>query len=224
MRPIFKAILVATVLLTAPSVASAAEPALDLLDAPVAYTADFTVTSARGSYQGKVWHEQGRERREVATAGGGQGVLILRDRDLAYLLGISGKWYVGLSLRSAGAVVGGLESWQVERSRVREESVAGLRATRWKTRADGPRGGFVGEIWTSREGIVVKATGTLNSADGDDGPVEMALSNLRVGQVDRRMLELPQGWFGFDLHQVPPERVEQAVAALKPLLEGRRGQ
>ena len=203
--------------------AMAAEVALDLLDAPVSYTADFTVSSPRGAYAGKVWHAPGRERRDVATSGGGQGVLILRDTDAAYVLGLSGKWYVGVSLKAAGTLAGGLDSWRVERSKLREESVAGIRATKWKVRADGPKGGFTGEIWTSRDGIVVKAVGVVDNPDGDDQPVEMALSGLRVGAVDRQKLELPQGWFGFDLRKVPADRIEQAIEGIKPLLEGRKG-
>ena len=209
--------------LTWAQAARAAEAALDLLDVPVSYTAGFSITSARGTYHGTVWHAPGLERREVATSGGGQGVLIDRKADAAYLLGGSGKWYVGLSLRAAAGMAGGVDSWRATRTRIREEAVGGIRATRWKTRAEGPRGGFSGEVWTSREGIVVRAVGTLSSIDGDDTPVEMVLSDLRVGTVDARMLELPKGWFGFDLRQVPPEKVVQAVESLKPLLEARKG-
>lgn len=201
----------------------AAEAAMDLLDVPVSYTAAFSVSSSRGTYHGTVWHVPGLERREVATAGGGQGVLIDRAADAAYLLGTSGKWYVGLSLRAAAGMVGGLDAWRATRTKVREENVAGLRATRWKTRAEGPKGGFAGDVWTSREGIVLKASGVLSSADGDDSPVEMALSNVRIGAVDRQVFELPKGWFGFDLRQVPPEKVVQAVESLKPLLDARKG-
>lgn len=201
----------------------AAEPALDLLDSVTPYSADFSITSSRGTYHGKVWHAKGRERREVATSGGGQGVLILRDNNAAYVLGLSGKWYVGLSLQAAGALAGGLDSWTVERSRLREESVGGIRATRWKARAEGPKGGFAGDIWTNRDGIVVKAVGVVDNPSGDDSPVEMTLSGLRVGPVDRRMLDVPQGWFGFDLRKVPADRIEQAIEGLKPLLESRKG-
>lgn len=203
--------------------ALAAEAALDLLDAPVSYTAAFSVTSSRGTYHGRVWHMPGMERREVATSGGGQGILIDRKADTATLLGLSGKWYVGLSLRAAAGMVGGLDAWTANRTRLRDETVAGIKTTRWKTRAEGPKGGFTGDIWTSREGIVVKAVGMLNSVEGDDSPVEMTLSDLRVGAVDRQMFELPKGWFGFDLRQVPPDKVIQAVENLKPLLEGRKG-
>lgn len=214
-------LLLSALLLSAP--VRAAESALDLLDAPVAYTADFTVSSPRGTYSGTVWHQPGLERRDVATSGGGQGVLIDRKADSVHLLGLSGKWAVALSLRAAAGMAGGLESWTVTRSKLREENVGGVRTTRWKVRADGPKGGFGGEMWTSREGIVVKVAGIMENASGDDSPVEMVLSNLRVGQTDAQALALGKGWFSFDLRSVPPERVVQAVEGLKPLLESRRG-
>ncbi|CAA7622377.1 hypothetical protein [Magnetospirillum sp. SS-4] len=203
--------------------AAAVESAIELLDAPVSYTADFTLTGPRGTYRGKVWHAKGRERREVATSGGGQGVLIQRDTGNAYLLGLSGRWYVGLSLAAAGAFAGGLDGWTVTRTKVGDEIVGGIRATRWKARADGPKGGFSGHVWTSRDGIVVKAAGTIDKASGDDQAVEMVLSGLKVGSVDARLLELPQGWFGLDLRKLPAERVAQAIEAAKPLLEGNGG-
>jgi len=204
------------------SAARAAEPALDLLDTAVPYSADFTLNGPRGSYSGHVWHAQGSERREVATQGGGQGILIQRDNGTAYFLGIGGRWYVTLSLEAAGGLVGGLQSWQVERERIGEETLAGLRVTRWTATASGPKGGFEGEIWTSREGIVVRAVGTMASPGGSPSPVEMSLSHIQVGTVDRQKLEVPEGWFGIDLRQLPAEKVSQAIEGLKPMLN-RRG-
>jgi hypothetical protein len=216
-----RGLLLALVLLL-PGAAGATESALDLLDTAQPYSADFTLAGSRGTYHGKVWHTRGRERRDVQTEGGGQGVLILRDQDLAYLLGLSGKWYVGLSLKAAAAFAGGLDGWSVTRAKTGDETVAGVRATRWKTSAQGPKGGFTGDIWTSRDGIVLRARGVVDNPDGDDAPVEMSLSNLKLGAVDARMLEVPQGWFGFDLKGVPADKVEQAVEGLKPLLSRRK--
>jgi len=207
--------------LAAGPTARAAEPALDVLDAQVSYSADFTLTGPRGAYSGHVWHAPGSERREVATQGGGQGVLIHRDTGTAYFLGIGGKWYVSLSLEAASSLIGGLQSWEIERTRVGEETVAGVRTTRWTAQASGPKGGFEGEIWTNRDGIVVKAVGTVAASGGTRSPVEMTLSHLKVGTVDRQMLEVPEGWFSLDLRKLPADRVVQAIEGMKPMLEKR---
>lgn len=203
------------------SSARAAESALDLLDTPTPYSADFTLNGPRGQYNGHVWHMQGSDRREVETQGGGQGILIQRDSGTAYFLGIGGRWYVTLSLDAASGLIGGLNSWQVERERVGEETLAGLRVTRWTATASGPKGGFQGEIWTTRDGIIVRAVGTVSGIGGTPSPVEMTLSHLKTGTVDRQKLEVPEGWLNFDLRQLPADRVVQAIEGMKPMLNRR---
>jgi hypothetical protein len=199
------------------------EGALDVLDAPLSYRADFSVSSPRGVYHGKVWHRPGHERRMVETRDGEQAVLIDRAKDAAYLIGKNGSWSVGLSLSSAAALIGGIDSWRVERSRIGEERVGTIRATRWKALAQGPRGQFDGEIWTSHEGIIVKADGVISSSDVPSQAVSMILSDLKTGPVDPALLDLPQGGMALDLRQVPPDQVVRTLERLKPLLEGRSG-
>lgn len=200
-----------------------AETALDLLDAPVAYTAHFTVSGPQGSYEGRVWHVHGRERREWVTASGTQAVLIDRGADAAYLLSPAGKWYVGFGLHAAAALAGGLDGLSVERHRLGEETVGGVRATRYRIAAtDGEGRRFDGDTWFSRDGIMVKAAGKL-TADGKVTPVETGLSQLAVGSADPSQLQLPGGYFGMDLRTVPPDQLVKAVNGLKPMLEGRAG-
>ncbi|MGE5548627.1 MAG: hypothetical protein ACM33T_17105 [Solirubrobacterales bacterium] len=207
------------VLLVSALPAWARETALDLLDAPVAYTADFYVTSERGTYTGTVWHAPGRERRDFATSGGSQALLLRRDTDSAYLMKPSGRWYVGLALNSAVGLAGGLDGMAVNRTRVKDETVAGLRTTRYRVDAGSAKGKFNGDAWFSREGILVKAVGTLTDARGRATPVETGLSAVKLGKVEERVFELPAGWMGMDLRSVPPEQIEQAVERLRPMLE-----
>ncbi len=200
--------------------AQAAERAIDLLDVPVSYTANFTVSSDKGTYSGTVWHAFGRERRDFGTAGGGQTILLRRDTDSAYLMKPSGRWYVGLGFQAVGQLAGGIDSLTVDRRRVREENVGGIRATRYKVAATGPKGArFDGDAWFSKEDILVRATGWLSEGGGKEMEVEMTVSNLKVGRVDERMFELPAGWLGMDLRSVPPEKIAQAVEGLRPMLE-----
>lgn len=200
--------------------AEARELALDLLDAPVPYTADFYVTSDKGTYRGTVWHAPGRERREFETLGGGQAVLLRRDTDAAYLMKPSGRWYVGLALKAAAGLAGGLDGMVVKRTRIKDDTVAGIRATRYRVDASAAKGGtFDGDAWFTRDGVLVKAVGTVTTDDGRRMPVETGLSGLKLGQVDERKFELPAGWLGMDLRSVPPEKIEQAVESLRPMLE-----
>ncbi|MBR9972129.1 hypothetical protein [Magnetospirillum sulfuroxidans] len=212
--------LVLNVVMVLPSMA--AERAMDLLDPAVSFTADFQVSGDKGNYHGTVWHAPGRERRDFGTKDGGQAVILRRDSDSAYLLKPSGHWYVGLGFAAVATLAGGLDSLTVERSRVGTDTVAGLKATRFKVSGSGPKGSrFDGHAWFSAEGIMLKAAGTLSSGDGRRSEVETTLSNVRIGRVEERMFELPAGWFGMDLRSVPPERLALALESLRPLLEGR---
>ena len=204
----------------APLPAPAAERAIDLLDVPVSYAADFVVRGDKGTYRGSVWHAPGRERRDFGTSGGGQSILLRRDTNSAYLMKPSGRWYVGLGFQAVGALAGGIDTLTVDRRRLREESVGNIRATRYKVAATGPKGArFDGDAWFSREDILVRALGVLTEGNGKASEVEMTLSDLKVGPVEERMFELPAGWLGMDLRSVPAEKIAQAVEGLKPLLE-----
>lgn len=202
--------------------AMAAERALDLLDAAVSFTADFTVSGDKGTYHGSVWHAPGRERRDFGTKDGGQAVILRRDTNSAYLLKPSGRWYVGLGFNAVGALAGGIDGLTVERTRQGTDIVAGVKTTRYKVGGSGPKGSrFDGHAWFSTEGVMMKAEGTVTESNGRRSEVLTVLSNLRLGKVDERMFELPAGWMGMDLRSVPPERLGQAIEAMRPLLEGR---
>ncbi len=210
-------LLLAAAVLAAP--ARAAERAIDLLDVPVSYTANFTVTGDKGTYNGKVWHAPGRERRDFDTQGGGQTVLLRRDTDSAYLIKPGGRWYVGLGFQAVGELAGGLDQLVVERTKLREENVAGLKATRYKVAAKGPKNSrFDGHAWFSKEDILVRAEGVMTAPNGQQSQVETALSSLKIGRVEERVFELPAGWLGMDLRSVPPEKIAQAVQGLMPML------
>ena len=215
-------ILAVVACLLAARAAMAAETALDLLDAPVAYTAHFTVESPSGTFRGSVWHQPGRERRDWDTAGGGQAVLLDRAADAAYLIKPAGRWYVAFGLHAAAALAGGLDGLVVDRRRIGEQTVAGMRTTRYRVAATAANGGrFDGDAWFSRDGILVKAAGTLTSPGGKTSRVATALTDVTVGHTDAAMLALPSGYFGMDLRSVQAAGLAQAVNGLKPLLEGR---
>ncbi len=215
-------VLLSLTVLSAPMAMATPERAIDLLDVPVPYTADFYVKSDRGHYRGTVWHARGKERREFETEGGSQAVLLRRDTNTAYLMKPANKWYVGLNFQAVSSLAGGLDNLMVERKRMDSETVNGIRATRFQvsTAARGAR--FEGDAWFTGEGVLVKAEGMLTDAKGRTNRVETGLTNLRLGRLDDKTFELPGGWFGMDLRSVPPEQVEKTIQSLKPLLESSR--
>jgi hypothetical protein len=200
--------------------ARAADTVLDLLDAPVAYSADFYVSSDKGTYHGTLWHAPGRERREFDTRGGGQALLLRRDTGRAYLMKPSGRWYVGLSMSAAAGLAGGLDGMTFKRTKLKDEPVAGIPATRYRIEASAARGDrFAGDAWFSKDNILVKAAGTVTTRGGRAMPVETGLSRLKLGKVEERHFELPSGWLGVDLSSVPADKIEQAIEGMRPMLE-----
>jgi len=204
------------------SAGHAAEKALTVLDAPVAYTANFSVSGPKGQYQGQVWHMPGMERRDYATRGGSQAILLRRDQNAAYLLNPDRRWYVGLGFDAVLALGGDLQDLTVERTVVNEESVAGIKARHERLHATGSHGqSFDGEGWFSKEGICLRIRGTMTDRGQVSSPVETSLTNVRLGRVDSSQFDLPKGWFGLDLKTIPPDKIVPALEKMRPMLEGR---
>lgn len=201
---------------------AAAENVLDLLDAKVSYQAQFYVDDGKEIYRGTVWHAPGRQRRDVVTKSGDQILLLRRDTDRAFLMKPSAKWYVGLSLPAAAFLAGGLDSMVVQRSRLKVETVAGLRATKFRIAAIASKGGrFDGDAWFSKDGILVRAKGILTHPNGRAMPVETALEQVKLGAVDEALFDLPAGWFGLDLGTIPAENIGSVLESMRPMLGGR---
>lgn len=217
MRALFLALIC---LLSLPR-AQAAENALDLLDPPVSYSAEFTLNTDKGPYRGQVWHAPGRERRQYATRSGEQVLLVRRDLDAVYLLKPAARWYVAMNLGAALTLAGSEGALSVERRLLREERVGAQAASRYRVRVTGAEGrDFEGDAWFTPKGILVRADGASTGVDGRIRRIDTTLTRLRQGPVDPALFDIPQGWLGVDLRSVPAESIKGAMKGLKPLLGG----
>src|SRR5262245_56362034 len=134
------------------------------LPAPsVEYSADRTVETDAGTFEGKVYSAKDRERAET-TMQGMQTVMILRrDKQLGWMLMPAQKMYQELDLAKARKQSGAVPDSEVEITQVGSESVSGFETTGCKMlMKDGSAGGFV---WITPEGIAVKMD-MLSKADG----------------------------------------------------------
>ena len=188
--------LVVAFLMAAPAALRAAPvPALDLLDARVAYRAEFYLKSDGRSYSGHVWHAPGRDRHDVT---GGQAVILRRDTNQAFVLVPARKFYTGFTFQGMAGLVGG-DALMVERRKVDDETYEGHPVTRWEATASSPTGGrFEGDVWTTKEGIVVRMVGTVRFGERDID-IDTGLKNLKIGKVDDHLFELPADYQGFDV-------------------------
>lgn len=227
-RPILVVLLAASILamMNTPSIAqsAAADPtALDLLDAPVSYRADFflKVEGEAGRYEGEVHHRPGRHRRDVTTAQGRQVFLFRRDSDQAVMMLPDRNWYLALSFRAVSALVGGAETMVVTRGKGVADRVAGEAVTRYPTQASSPKGGqFKGDTWFTRDGIMVKMAGVVRY-DNRDTRFETALTSLRRGPVAADVFEVPKDYKGLSLLGMDLERMGAMVEGLRRMGQGK---
>jgi hypothetical protein len=219
-QKIIRFLMVGTImLLPLQGLAAGAELALDLLDAKVSYTATYQATDGKGEYGGRVWHQFGRERRDVEIKGGTQAVLLRRDMDDAYLINATGKWYVAVNFQAALSLVGGLDGMKVSRKSMGADMVEGQSATRYHiiaSREDGRQ--FVGDIWVLASGVPVKVEGSESEPGGKITDVELVQFNIKVGPVAPEQMEVPTGYMGVNLKKISPENLVKTIQSIAPLL------
>jgi curli biogenesis system outer membrane secretion channel CsgG len=176
----------------APAKAAAPAPAPAATSGPkVEYSADQVMETADGSIKGRVNYAPGKERREM-LAGGKKMTLILRhDLQRSWMLMHDDRMYMDQDIQKAPA--GGNVSGHkiVERTRLGQETVNGISATKSKVvmqSANGER--MTGFFWNSREDIVVKMDISADDSKSKTR-VKMELSNLKVGKQDAALFEIP---------------------------------
>ncbi len=212
-----------TLFFLSPLPVQAAELALDLLDPALSYSADFTFTNEKGTYHGMAWHAPGRERRDYMTKSGSQSVVVRRDTNTVFLMNIDARWSVSLALSSVAGLVGGLDTLQAERTPLGPETVNGMATTRYKVKGTSAKGGrFEGEAWFSKDGIMMRAEGTVTPQTGNLMRIKTELSNVKVTEVIAATFDVPTNMTSLDLHSVPAEGLEQSIKGLLPLLQRRK--
>jgi len=174
--------------------------AAELLDSRQEFTADFALrTSAQGGFHGRVIHAQGRERREFEALGGPQVLLLRRDLDEATMMWPERHFYLTTSFSQASSVVGGFESIMLDRRQDGTETVAGEPCTRYAVTGSSPQGGdFHGKMWFTRDGILMRASGTVRF-QGKESSLETSLSNLQRIRSDPSAFVRPSNYTGMPL-------------------------
>jgi len=169
-----------------------AEPidTLAALDAPLEFTADYSVTANNQTWRGTVVHAPGRERREFATALGSQAIMVRRDIDQAVVLWPERKWYLTTGLQALSGMIGGVDALKLDRRRDGSEMVGGENCTRWLV-----EGAFAGRMWFTQDGILMRAVGLLHLR-GRETEVSTQLAHIKRAPVDVDEFELPVGYHG----------------------------
>lgn len=168
--------------------------ALDLVDAKVDYQADYALTSGTQHFHGHVIHAPGRERWEFTTGSGPQVLLLRRDIDEAAMLWPEKRWYMSTSFAMMTTMLGDIGTEPLRGRESGLEKLNGENVTRYRV----DKGPFVGDLWRSQDGILIKAAGTV-TYNGTPTAGELVLTNVRRVKADTGLFVRPPDYFGLPL-------------------------
>lgn len=157
----------------------------------VEYSADRVIESERGAMTQKVNHAGLKERSETQM-GGMQSVMILRgDKKTAYMLMPAQNMYMEMDFTKAREQSGATPGEAAEITKEGTETVEGLTTTKYKlVTADKKAAGF---MWFTDDGIAVKMD-LLSREGAKKSRMTMTLKNLKVGDQDESLFEVPAGY------------------------------
>jgi hypothetical protein len=157
----------------------------------VEYSADRTIETDKGSFTGKVYAAHDKQRSET-NFGGMQSVMIIRqDKQIGYMLMPAQHMYRELDVATAKQQANGQPQDLVDITEVGTETIEGQPTTKYKMiLKDGSAGGF---MWITKDGIPVKLD-AISKENGKKARFTMTLSNLKVGNVDPSVFDVPAGY------------------------------
>ena len=157
----------------------------------VEYSADRTVETDKGNFTGKIYTAHDKQRSET-NFGGMQSVTIIRhDKQIGYMLMPAQHMYRELDVASAKQQADGPPQDVAEITEVGTETIEGQTTTKYKMlMKDGSAGGF---MWITKDGIQVKLD-AISKENGKKTRFTMTLSNLKIGNVDPSVFEVPAGY------------------------------
>lgn len=158
----------------------------------VEYSADTYMETADGVMKGRVNYAPGKERREYVESGEKMIMIIRHDKKRTWMLMPEDKIY--MDTQAGGGRKGDLTGYQIDQTRVGEETVNGVRATKYKIIMTGPKGDkFGGFFWATREDIVMKMD-AISVDKGSKERIKMELKNLKIGSQPPSLFEIPAGY------------------------------
>jgi hypothetical protein len=177
-----------------------------LLDAPVSFSANRTVTIDGKPYSGTMFHEPGRERDEQKLGAMDMAFILNGQSSEGFLVVPSIKTYVTFPFPP---LLSALIDAEVEKTPVGDDVVDHIPTTKYrvaKTTSDGARG--EGLAWISKRGVLMRLDGTVTSPAGRKTKIAMRLADFQEGPQRPELFARPR-----DMNELP-------FQALAPLLNG----
>ena len=171
--------------------AALAAPSIQAEESSAQYSALMHMSTERGDVEAKVFVKPGMKRMEMHDA-----TQIIRfDKGVMWVLMPKQRMYMENPIPAAPG--GGDNLKYLEKKKLGQETVNGISATKYKTVAQDPQGNRLeGFSWLTDDGILVK-----NDMQLSDGARKMQvrseISDLKVGEQDPSLFEVPQGFNKF---------------------------
>jgi len=160
----------------------------------VEYSALNMMETEQVNMQGMVYFSHGKTRNEMEMGGAKSIMIIRKDKKVAWTLMPDQNMYMETSLNEKGGKEEDLTDMDVEQSVVGEETVNGVKATKYKMiakRKDGTKlGGFT---WVTKEGIMVKAD-MIAKDSKTKTRIKIELKDLKIGKQNPSLFEIPAGY------------------------------
>ena len=164
------------------------------------YSADSTMQTEEGTIQQKVYVTPTRERKETLTGAGDGGIMIFRfDTKTLLILMPSEKMYMEQSMSSKQGQRDDPSQWTYEDTVMGDETLDGIKVTKYKTIATSTTGKkYGGFSWRTKEGINLKQD-LLYKEGNEKKRMLTELSNLKIGNQDPKLFEIPEGFTKLDM-------------------------
>lgn len=169
------------------------------------YSADVVVTSGGQTFNSRVARTPRAVRTETQQRNNQVVTAILRlDRNLAWVLIPNTRNAAEVNLASFPVIPGLLRNPNATATAEGTETMDGMTVTRWRVAGGEPGARFVGKIWATAEGVVLKIEGEAETQQQRQ-PFTLVARNVRVTRQNPGLFELPDG---VQALQIPPQLVQ----------------
>ncbi len=180
--------------------------AAGLLDAPISFTAQRSVTVNGQTYVGPMFHVPGQERHEQTLMGMPQVYILDDESGDGYMILPGLKTYIKFPFPP---LLSALVDGDIQKQPRGDEIVSGIPTTKYRLDHNSPDGMHgEGFAWVSKRGVLMKLDGTMTAPGGHKTKVALILSDLKEGPQKPSLFAPPR-----DMNQLP-------IEALAPLIGG----
>lgn len=165
----------------------------------IGYSADSYMETADGVMKGPVNYAPGLERREYVDESGGKMIMIIRhDKKVVWMVMPEDGAYLEMKFPEEGRK-DDLGAYKIDLTTIGPETVNGVETTKSKLIMSGPNDVKMGGLmWTTEEGITIKMD-AIAVEKGSKERFKIELQNLKLGEQDASLFEIPDGYIRMDM-------------------------